>query len=156
MALRRFALVYGLAFLLFGILGFVPGVTSMSDGDPNLVVIGPGHGHLLHLFHVNVLHNAAHLLFGVLGVACAATAPAGRSYARLVAVSYALLTVMGLIPAWGTDFTYGLAPLHGNDVGLHAALAAVAAYFGFVHPQLRARREHDEPSPATPPAPAAS
>lgn len=151
MTLRRFALVYGLAFLLFGILGFVPGVTSMSDGDPNLVVIGPGHGHLLHLFHVNVLHNAAHLLFGVLGLACAATAPAARSYARLVAVTYALLTIMGLIPAWGTDFTFGLAPLHGNDVWLHAALAVVAGYFGFVHPRLRPHRD-DQPSIATPPA----
>lgn len=155
MTLRRFALVYGLAFLLFGILGFVPGVTSMSDGDPNLVVIGPGHGHLLHLFHVNVLHNAAHLLFGVLGLACAATAPAARSYARLVAVTYALLTIMGLIPAWGTDFTFGLAPLHGNDVWLHAALAVIAAYFGFVHPRLPAHRD-DPPSVATPPARAVS
>jgi hypothetical protein len=155
MVLRRFALVYGLAFLLFGILGFIPGVTSMSDGDPNLVVIGPGHGHLLHLFHVNVLHNAAHLLFGVLGLACAATAPAARSYARLVAVTYALLTVMGLIPAWGMDFTFGLAPLHGNDVWLHAALAVIAAYFGFVHSRLGGRHD-DEPSTAAPSMEAAS
>jgi Domain of unknown function (DUF4383) len=155
MTLRRFALVYGLAFLLLGVLGFIPGVTSMSDGDPNLVMIGPGHGHLLHLFHVNVLHNAAHLLFGVLGLACAATAPAARSYARLVAVTYALLTIMGLVPAWGTDFTFGLAPLHGNDVWLHAVLAVVAAYFGFIHPRLRAHRD-DEPSLATPPARAVS
>src|SRR3954451_3930994 len=135
MSLRTFALVYGLAVLAFGVLGFVPGVTAMSDGDPNLYVIGPGHGHLLHTFHVNVLHNAAHLLFGVLGLTCAATAPAARSYARLVAVTYALLTVMGLIPAWGTDFTFGLAPLHGHDVWLHAILAVIAAYFAFLHPK---------------------
>jgi hypothetical protein len=150
MSLRFFSLVYGLAFVLFGVLGFIPGVTAMSDGDPNLYVMGPGHGHLLHLFHVNVMHNAAHVLFGVLGLACSATAPAARSYARLVAVTYALLTVMGLIPAWGTDFTFGLAPLHGNDVWLHALLAAVAAYFGFVHRKPRERT--DSPSPAPTPA----
>ena len=117
--------------------------------------VGPGHGHLLHLFHVNVLHNAAHLLFGVLGLACAATAPAARSYARLVAVTYALLTVMGLIPAWGTDFTFGLAPLHGNDVWLHAILAVLAAYFGFVHPRLR-EVSGEQPSATTLPAQAVS
>jgi hypothetical protein len=48
-------------------------------------------------------------------------------YARGVAVIYALLTVLGLIPATNTAF--GLVPIYGHDVWLHAA---VAAYFGFV------------------------
>jgi hypothetical protein len=52
-------------------------------------------------------------------------------YARDVALIYALLTILGLIPA--TSTTFGLVPIYGNDVWLHAVLAAVAAYFGFVH-----------------------
>jgi hypothetical protein len=45
-------------------------------------------------------------------------------------VIYALLTVLGLIPATNTAF--GLVPIYRHDVWLHAVLAAVAAYFGFV------------------------
>jgi hypothetical protein len=55
-----------------------------------------------------------------------------RSYFQLVAVSYALLTVMGLIPA--TQTTFGLVPIWGHDVWLHAALAAGATYFGYLAP----------------------
>jgi hypothetical protein len=39
--------------------------------------------------------------------------------------------VMGLIPLTAT--TFGLVPLYGNDIWLHALLALVAGYFGFVH-----------------------
>ena len=52
-------------------------------------------------------------------------------YARAVAVIYALLTVLGLLDA--TNTTFGLIPIYGNDVWLHAVLALVAAYFGWVH-----------------------
>ena len=63
-------------------------------------------------------------------------------YARSVAVVYALFAIMGLLPALNT--TFGLVPLHGNDVWLHAVLAAVAAYFGFVRP---AEIVHDTATP---------
>ena len=56
---------------------------------------------------------------------------ASVSYARGVAVIYAVLTVMGFIPP--LDVTFGLIPLFGNDIWLHALLAIVAAYFGWVH-----------------------
>jgi hypothetical protein len=52
-------------------------------------------------------------------------------YARGVAIIYALLTVLGLIPA--TADMGGMVPLYGNDVWLHGALAIVAAYFGWVN-----------------------
>ena len=44
-------------------------------------------------------------------------------------MSYGLLTVMGLIP--GLSTTFGLVPIYGADVALHAVIAAVSAYFGF-------------------------
>jgi hypothetical protein len=37
---------------------------------------------------------------------------------------------MGLIP--GLKTLFGLVPLYGHDVWLHATLAIVVAYFGFV------------------------
>jgi hypothetical protein len=132
MSVRTFALVFGIVFLAVGILGFIPGINQMHAGDdPNLAVEGPGHGHLLGLFHVNVLHNLVHVLFGILGLVMYRRDDSAVLYARIVAISYALLTIMGLIPA--LRYTFGLIPIEGNDVWLHALLAAVAAYFGFIH-----------------------
>lgn len=56
-----------------------------------------------------------------------------RRYARLVAVSHFLLALFGLIPALNINNTFGLVPIHGNDVWLHVLLAPPAAYFGCAH-----------------------
>jgi phage shock protein PspC (stress-responsive transcriptional regulator) len=61
---------------------------------------------------------------------------ASRTYARVVAIVYVLLTILGLIPATNTAF--GLVPIYGHDVWLHALLAAVAAYFGFAYRETAA------------------
>ena len=128
---RKFAMVLGVIFVVIGILGFVPGINHMHHGDdPNLAVEGPGHGMLLGLFHVNVLHNLVHLAFGVLGIVMARGGKA-RDYCRIVAVSYGLLTILGLIPAMRIQYTFGLIPIEGNDVWLHALIAIAAAVFGW-------------------------
>jgi hypothetical protein len=134
MMLRNFALIYGIAFLLVGVLGFVPGVNQAHVDHTGLVVTGPGHGMLLGLFHVNLLHNLVHVVFGGWGLVASRSFSAARLYARGVAVIYALLAVCGLIPGLNTMF--GLVPIEGNDVWLHLLLAAVAAYFGFVAPAV--------------------
>ena len=41
--------------------------------------------------------------------------------------------MQGPIPFTGT--TFGLVPIDGNDIWLHAGLAVVTAYFGFVTKQ---------------------
>src|SRR3954447_8363683 len=133
MNVRTFALIYGVVFLLVGILGFVPGVNQMDHTAHGLRVTDPGHGYLLGLFHVNVLHNAVHLLFGVLGIAAARVGRA-RDYCRFVAVAYGLLAILGLIPAMKLQYTFGLIPIEGNDVWLHALIAIAAAVFGWGMP----------------------
>ena len=131
MNVRTFAMVLGVAFLLIGVLGFVPPLLTHPAHDTHAgeLRVRAFEGYLLGLFHVNVLHSLVHVLFGVMGVAMARSFDSARTYARIVAVSYGLLTVMGLIPALNTLF--GLVPIHGNDVWLHALIAAAAAYFGF-------------------------
>ena len=59
-----------------------------------------------------------------------------------LAIAYAALMVFGLIP--GLNTLFGLVPLYGHDVWLHAVLAAVAAYFGFF-----SRPAEDRPATAT-------
>lgn len=136
-----FALVYGIAFTLAGLGGFVPGLNQMHGEHSGLAIEGPGHGYLLGLFHVNVLHNLIHLAFGIWGlVAWRGGYGPSRMYAKSVAVIYGLFVIMGLIPVLNTVF--GLVPIHGNDVWLHALLAGVAAFFGFA-------RVTDDPSSTT-------
>jgi hypothetical protein len=61
-----------------------------------------------------------------------------RFFGKGLAVFYGLLAILGLIPATNTMF--GLVPIYGNDVWLHAGTALIAAYFGFV-----ARNPANEP-----------
>ena len=127
--IRTFALVFGIIYLVVGILGFVPGLVHPAHHAPPLAVES-NHGMLLGLFPINILHNAVHLLIGIWGLAASSSLPAARWYGRGMAVFYGLLAVMGLFPA--TNTLFGLVPIHGHDVWLHAASALVAAYFGFV------------------------
>lgn len=129
MSLKTFALVYGVAFLLIGASGFVPGL-SPAHSHPDLAVQA-GSAMALGLFPVNILHNLFHLAFGLWALVASRGVAGARGYGKAVSIIYGLLTVMGLIPA--TDTTFGLVPIYGNDVWLHALLAGVAAYFGFVH-----------------------
>lgn len=128
MKTRTFALILGLAFLAVGILGFVPRLVVMPPDQPALRV-EIAHGLLFGLFPVNAIHNAVHLLFGVWGVVVWRDFAASRTYSRSVAVIYAVLAVAGLIP--GLNTLFGLVPLHGHDVWLHAVIALASAYFGF-------------------------
>lgn len=134
MRTQTFARVYGIVFLVVGIGGFIPGVTRPHQ-HPDLAVTAWS-GLELGLFPVNVLHNLVHILFGAWGLFAARNLDAARMYARVVAIAYGLLTILGLIPA--TNTVFGLVPIYGHDVWLHALLAAVAAYFGFVHREVAA------------------
>lgn len=145
---RRFALILGIAFLVVGVLGFVPGITRMHSEHEGLTVHGPGHGDLLGLFHVNVLHNLVHIVFGVAGIACSRSFLLARGYARFVAIAYGLLAILGLIPAANTHRLWGLAPIEGHDVWLHALIALAAAYFGFAHRETL--EDRTGPGPVTP------
>jgi hypothetical protein len=63
-------------FLLVGVLRFIPGVTTEYDG-----MTFAGHestAMLLGVFHVSILHNIVHLLFGIVGLAVARTVSGAR------------------------------------------------------------------------------
>jgi hypothetical protein len=130
MTIRRFALIFGIVFLLVGIAGFIPGLVHTPVAGRDLAV-DQGYGHLFGLFPVNVLHNLVHLAFGIWGIVAYRGLAAAVTYARVVAIAYGVLTIMGFIPVLNTLF--GLVPLYGHDIWLHALLAIVAAYFGWFH-----------------------
>lgn len=129
--IKRIAFAFGVIFVLVGIMGFIPEVTPPAgEGDQ---------GHLLSVFAVDPVHNAVHLLTGLVAVAVSfASETACRMYFRVFGVVYALVALLG--------FGYGNAPLVGimannlPDAALHAVIAAAALFLGFGH--LPSRFEH--------------
>jgi hypothetical protein len=88
------AQLFGIVFLLVGILGFIPGITSDAPGD----FAGEGsEAELLGIFNVSILHNMVHLLFGIVGLALARTPEGARTFLVGGGVVYLLLWVVGLI-----------------------------------------------------------
>src|SRR5690606_25103907 len=117
---QRFALAVGAVFLLVGILGFVPGITT-NLGDIEFAGHDSG-AELLGIFQVSVLHNIVHLLFGLIGL-WAARESAEVSTAYLIAggVVYGVLALYGAVVDATSDANF--VPLNTADNWLHLVLA---------------------------------
>jgi hypothetical protein len=124
-----FALIFGIAYLGAGLLGLVPAALMPPPADAPPTHFTMLYGYLLGLFPVNVLHSAVHVAIGAWGLAAWRGTAEPRVYARALAMLYGGLAVLGLMPGMNTLF--GVLPIHGHDVWLHAGTAAVAAYFGW-------------------------
>ena len=113
-------LLVGAVFLLVGVLGFIPGITTHYDS-----MTAAGHhsnAMLLGLFNVSILHNVVHLLFGVAGILMARSARLARSYLLGGGAIYLVLFVYGLVV--DHDSSANFVPLNTADNWLHLALGA--------------------------------
>ncbi|MEG9246625.1 DUF4383 domain-containing protein [Arthrobacter sp. Soc17.1.1.1] len=115
---QKAALAVGAVFLLVGILGFIPGITS--DYDTMMFAGHESEAKLLGLFQVSILHNIVHLLFGAAGIAMARTISGARSYLLYGGIIYLVLWVYGLVI--GEDSAGNFVPLNGADNWLHFLL----------------------------------
>jgi hypothetical protein len=122
-------ILVGLVFLVVGILGFIPGITSNYD---ELKFAGhDSDAQLLGIFDTSILHNIVHLLFGVAGLALARTFEGARSYLLGGGVIYLALFVYGAI--WGHDEGgANFIPMNWADNILHVALGAGMVLLGVV------------------------
>jgi len=118
------AAVVGAVFVIVGILGFIPGITS-HYGDLSFAGHGSG-AKLLGLFQVSILHNIVHLLFGIVGVALAKTAEGARTYLVGGGVVYLVLWLIGVIGA--ADWI----PVNTADNWLHLGLGVGMIALGYV------------------------
>ncbi|MFD7406490.1 DUF4383 domain-containing protein [Streptomyces sp. NPDC059866] len=92
---QRAALLVGSVFLLVGVLGFIPGITT--DYSTMEFASEDSGAQLLGIFQVSVLHNLVHLAFGVAGIAMARTASGARTFLLAGGVIYLVLWLYGLI-----------------------------------------------------------
>ena len=112
---------FGVVFLLVGVAGFIPGITSHSM---HLGMAGrESTARLLGVFQVSVLHNAVHLAFGVAGLLLSTTAMRARNYLLYGALVYAVVFFYGILIPYqgGANFL----PLNAADDALHLTLASV-------------------------------
>jgi len=112
--------VLGIAFLLVGIAGFIPGITqNLND------IKFAGHdsdAQLLGVFKVSVLHNLVHLAYGVVGLIAARRYKASRTYLIVGGIVYLALLVYGLIVDYQSSANF--VPLNDADNWLHLGLGA--------------------------------
>jgi hypothetical protein len=127
-AVQTYALVLGAVFLLVGILGFIPGITTDYD---ELGFAGPdSQAMLLGIFQVSILHNIVHGLFGVAGLALARTWDGARTFLIGGGVIYLVLWIYGLLV--DQDSSANFVPVNNADNWLHLVLAAAMIGGGFL------------------------
>ena len=112
------AAIVGATFILVGILGFIPGITS--DYNSMEAAGHESHAKLLGIFQVSILHNIVHLLFGVAGLAMAKNAKSATTYLIGGGVIYLVLFVYGLLFSGRTAANF--VPVNGADNILHLVL----------------------------------
>ena len=135
---RAVALILGIIFLTVGIAGFIPQFMDFPGSAPVGDIYIPrlnsssGYGHLFGLFPTNYVHNAVHIVVGLLGIAAATSFSGSLVYNQGFAVVYAAIVIFGILPI--TNTTFGLMPIYGNNVWFNALTGILAAYAGFVKP----------------------
>lgn len=116
--LQQAALLVGLVFLVVGVLGFIPGITT-DYGSLEFATHESG-AELFGLFQVSILHNLVHLAYGLTGLILAGTASGAYSYLLVGGAVYLVLWVYGL--SVGHDSDANFVPLNTADDWLHFAL----------------------------------
>ncbi len=112
------ATIVAATFVLVGILGFIPGVTTHYSH-----MSFAGHhstAKLLGIFMVSVLHNIVHLLFGLVGLAMARKFATARTYLIGGGVVYLVLWLYGLIISQKSSANF--VPVNTADNWLHFVL----------------------------------
>lgn len=131
MGLTKLAWVFAAVFILAGVLGFIPGITT--------------NGMLLGIFQVDMLHNLIHLISGIAAaVAASMSARAASMYFKGFGIIYAIVTVIGFVQM---DTVLGLIMVNSADNLLHLVFTVALLGIGF------GMKPHTEMMAYTPPPP---
>ncbi len=107
-------MVFGIIFVIVGLLGFVPNPIVGMDS----------------LFHTDSLHNIVHLVIGLIllytGTKAGGSAPMAL---KVIGIIYLLLAILGWIGSG--ESILGLVEINGADNWLHLVLGVVLVWAGF-------------------------
>ncbi|ROZ89159.1 DUF4383 domain-containing protein [Gordonia sp. OPL2] len=127
------ALVVGVLFIVVGVIGFIPGITTHVDElDP------AGHrsdAQLFGVFTVSVLHNVLHVVYGVAGIVMARIGRWSHLYFIGGGLLYLALWLYGL--AIDVNSPANFMPIDNADNWLHLVLGLGMVALGAL---LRSRR----------------
>jgi hypothetical protein len=116
--ITKAAAAVGAVFLLVGILGFIPGITTNYD---TMQFAGHESGaKLLGIFQVSILHNIVHVLFGLAGLALARRADTAKTFLIGGGAIYIVLWIYGLVIDKTSSANF--VPLNTADDWLHLVL----------------------------------
>lgn len=128
------AVVVGAAFLLFGILGFIPGITTEYD-----MLEWAGHrsaAKLFGIFEVSILLNVVHLASGVVALVLARSFSGARVFLFGGGVIYLALWIYGLLI--DRESAANFVPLNNADNWLHLGLGVAMLILGLTLAASRA------------------
>jgi len=129
------ALAVAAVFVLVGVLGFIPGITT--DYDTMSFAGHHSEAKLLGVFQVSILHNIVHLLFGLAGFALARTVSGARMYLIAGGAIYLVLWLYGLLV--GQDSSANFVPVNPADDWLHLFLGLGMIALGLITTRRSAR-----------------
>ena len=113
------ALLFGVVYLLVGILGLIPFFGgSYTETDNNLLGLVP----------INLLHNIVHLVIGIAGIAAAASLARAKMFCQVFGLVLIAIGIVGIF----LNNPLSLIPIGGFDIAIHLVTGGVLAYFGFV------------------------
>ncbi len=115
---KKIARILGIALVIVGILGFIPGITHREK--------------LLGLFQVNAAHNLFHVATGLIAWWAGRTSlRASQIFFQIFGIIYAAIALLG----FGCNGRKLLGFLANNlaDAWLHLGLGLVFLYIGFIY-----------------------
>ena len=133
----------GAVFLIVGIAGFIPGITTHLYGGLDFAG-HDGNAQLIGLFQISILHNLIHITLGVAGLSLAQTWTGARTYLLGAGIVYLAIWLYGLII--DKDSGANFIPLDRADDWLHFILGLGMIGLGVLTTRERAVVER----PATP------
>jgi len=111
------AKVFGVAFLVAGILGFIPALT------PN--------GMLLGALHVDAVHNIVHIATGIWALVASSRGPsASQKFFRSFGFLYLVVALLGFVSG---DRVLGVMANNPADAWFHLAVAVLSLVLGYSH-----------------------
>lgn len=114
---KTVAVVFGIIFVLVGLLGFVD--------NP---LVGP-----MGVFETDMMHNLVHLLFGIILLLVAFTAPMRSAmWLKILGVVYLILALVGFLMVPEGGALLGLVHANHADHWLHVVLGVVLLGAGFM------------------------